>query len=109
MQVQIKLIQNRNKLLWFQKGKDMLICAIALRERWMTYHNRWNGCVLRTTHYSFFPKFRSQILVQKTVEFVKQCEEFLFGVESHSLTENTSNNSIKQSGKQFIKSKLKTL
>ena len=73
----------------------MLICAIALRERWMSYHNRWNGCVLRTTHYSFFPKFRSQILVQKTVEFVEQCEEFLFYVESHSLTENVSNKSIK--------------
>ena len=69
MQVQIKLLQKQEQIIVVLEGQryaDMRNC-----------------------------KFRSQILVQKTVEFVEQCEEFLFYVESHSLTENVSNKSIK--------------
>ena len=38
-------------------------------------------------------------LIQRTVELVEQCEEYLYGDESHSFTENTTNNSIKISGR----------
>ena len=37
-------------------------------------------------------------LIQRFVELVEQCEEYLYGNESHSFTENTRNNSIKRSG-----------
>ena len=37
-------------------------------------------------------------LIQRFDELVEQCEEYLYGNESHSFTENTRNNSIKRSG-----------
>ena len=38
-------------------------------------------------------------LIQRTVELVEQYKEYLYGDESHSFTENTTNNSIKKSGR----------
>ena len=38
-------------------------------------------------------------LIQRTVDQVEQCEEYLDSDESHSFTENIKNNCIKKSGR----------